>query len=81
MAFWSFTLSGTFLLLALFAGLPARVAGKLSLLLDFGRAALFFYVAHLMVVFVVGGVVVKWFGHDVGIPSANDPEETRGWTV
>lgn len=77
-AFWSFTLSGTFLLLALFAGLPARVAGKLSLLLDFGRAALFFYVAHLMVVFVVGGVVVKWFGHDVGIPSANDPEETRG---
>ncbi|KPM44975.1 hypothetical protein AK830_g1601 [Neonectria ditissima] len=77
-AFWAFTLAGNFFLLALFGGLPVRVARRLTMLLDFGRAALFFYIVHLFLVFIVGAVVVPLLGHDVGIPNPNNPNKSIG---
>ncbi|KAH6889489.1 hypothetical protein B0T10DRAFT_52795 [Thelonectria olida] len=77
-AFWAFTLAGNFFLLALFAGIPTHVASRFTMLLDFGRAALFFYIAHLFMVFLFGGVLIAWLGHDVGIPNPNNPDTSRG---
>lgn len=77
-AFWALTLAGTFFLLAFFAAIPARTASRFTMLLDFGRAALFFYIVHLFMVFIVGGAMVAWFGHDVGIPSSNNPDSSQG---
>ncbi|KAK7419836.1 hypothetical protein QQZ08_010670 [Neonectria magnoliae] len=77
-AFWAFTLAGNFFLLALFGGLPVRIGKRLTLLLDFGRAALFFYVVHLFMVFIVGAILVPLLGHDVGIPNPQDPDKSMG---
>ncbi|KAM5350226.1 hypothetical protein ACJ41O_006731 [Fusarium nematophilum] len=77
-AFWAFTLAGNFLLLAFFGGIPPAVAGRFTMLLDFGRAALFFYIAHLLLVFMLGPLMVKLFGHDTGSPEQMDPHSTRG---
>ncbi|KAH7165295.1 hypothetical protein EDB81DRAFT_778941 [Dactylonectria macrodidyma] len=77
-AFWAFTLAGNFFLLALFGGFPVRISQRLTILLDFGRAALFFYIAHLFAVFIFGAVLVRLFGHDVGIPSPQDPDNSKG---
>ncbi|KAM0424438.1 hypothetical protein ACHAPT_010360 [Fusarium lateritium] len=77
-AFWAFTLTGNFFLLAFFGGIPASVAKRFTLLLDFGRAALFFYIAHLFFVFIFGALMVSLFGHDTGIPTQMDPGSTRG---
>ncbi|KAK7419795.1 hypothetical protein QQX98_003168 [Neonectria punicea] len=77
-AFWAFTLAGNFFLLALFGGLPVRISKRLTLLLDFGRAALFFYIVHLFMVFIVGTILVPLLGHDVGIPNPQDPDKSMG---
>ncbi|KAH7145537.1 hypothetical protein B0J13DRAFT_323165 [Dactylonectria estremocensis] len=77
-AFWAFTLAGNFFLLALFGGLPVRISQRLTILLDFGRAALFFYIAHLFAVFIAGAILVRLFGHDVGIPSQSNPDNSQG---
>ncbi|KAH6982407.1 hypothetical protein EDB80DRAFT_882707 [Ilyonectria destructans] len=75
--FWAFTLPGNFFLLALFGGLPIRISQRFTILLDFGRAALFFYIAHLFAVFIVGAILVPLLGHDVGIPSPNNPDYSQ----
>ncbi|KAF4984117.1 hypothetical protein FDECE_17156 [Fusarium decemcellulare] len=77
-AFWAFTLAGNFFLLAFFGGIPTHMAKRMTLLLDFGRAALFFYLAHLFLVFILGAVMVGLFGHDTGHPEQMNPDSTRG---
>ncbi|KAF5715394.1 hypothetical protein FMUND_6876 [Fusarium mundagurra] len=77
-AFWAFTLAGNLFLLAIFGGIPTSVAKRFTMLLDFGRAALFFYLAHLFFVFIFGGVMVDWFGHETENHGQLDPDSTRG---
>ncbi|EMT62669.1 hypothetical protein FOC4_g10006295 [Fusarium odoratissimum] len=77
-AFWAFTLAGNLFLLAFFGGIPASVAKRFTMLLDFGRAALFFYLAHLFFVFIFGGVMVDWFGHETENHGQMDPDSKRG---
>ncbi|CAM1509555.1 Fc.00g032940.m01.CDS01 [Cosmosporella sp. VM-42] len=77
-AFWAFTMAGNLFLLAIFGAIPTHISKRFSLLLDFGTAALFFYVAHLFVVFILGSLIVKWFGHDVGLPNPMNPDITQG---
>ncbi|KAI1033174.1 hypothetical protein LB505_010573 [Fusarium chuoi] len=77
-AFWAFTLAGNLLLLAVFGGIPTSVARRFTMLLDFGRAALFFYLAHLFFVFIFGGVMVGWFGHETENHGQMDPDSKRG---
>ncbi|KAK3393327.1 hypothetical protein B0H63DRAFT_457974 [Podospora didyma] len=63
-AFWSFTMAGNFLFLALFGAIPARFATRLfKVLLVFGTSALFFYVLHIPLLFSIGGFVRARFGH------------------
>lgn len=77
-AFWAFTMAGCLFLLAIFGAIPTRISKRFSLLLDFGTAALFFYVAHLFVVFILGRILVTLFGHDTGIANPMKPDITRG---
>ncbi|SCV42109.1 uncharacterized protein FFB14_07636 [Fusarium fujikuroi] len=77
-AFWAFTLAGNLFLLAVFGGIPTSVAKRFTMLLDFGRAALFFYLAHLFFVFIFGGVMVGWFGHETENHGQMDPDSKRG---
>ncbi|KAJ4267154.1 hypothetical protein NW762_003254 [Fusarium torreyae] len=76
--FWAFTMAGNLFLLAFFGGIPTSVAKRFTILIDFGRAALFFYIAHLFFVFIVGSMLVRWFGHETDIPGQMDPGSTRG---
>ncbi|OAA62081.1 hypothetical protein LEL_10745 [Akanthomyces lecanii RCEF 1005] len=67
-AFWAATLAGNFYLLAALRTLPAQlVAKRFMMLLDFGRTALFFYVAHLVLIFSLSPWIVATFGHDTGV--------------
>lgn len=78
-AFWAFALAGNLLLLAILGAIPARVASRrLLILLDFGTAALFFYVVHLFVVAGAGAVMIPWFGREVGRANPMNPGSTRG---
>ncbi|KAL4732735.1 hypothetical protein ACLX1H_001754 [Fusarium chlamydosporum] len=77
-AFWAFTLAGNFLLLAFFGGIPTSVAKRFTILLDFGRAALFFYIVHMFFVFGFGSFWVYLFGHDTGRKQPINPGSTRG---
>ncbi|KAF4453670.1 hypothetical protein F53441_3679 [Fusarium austroafricanum] len=77
-AFWAFTMAGNLFLLAFFGGIPASIAKRFTMLLDFGRAALFFYLAHLFAVFMLGGVLVDWFGHETENHGQMDPGSTQG---
>ncbi|KAF5663651.1 hypothetical protein FHETE_7356 [Fusarium heterosporum] len=77
-AFWAFTMAGNLLLLAFFGGIPSTVAKRFTILLDFGRAALFFYLSHMFLVFIFGALMVRWFGHDTGRNGQMNPDSTRG---
>lgn len=77
-AFWAFTMAGCLFLLAIFGAIPTRISKRFSLLLDFGTAALFFYIAHLIVILILGRLFVKWFGHDTGLPNPWKPSVSRG---
>ena len=77
-AFWAFTMSGCLFLLAIFGAIPTRISKRFALLLDFGTAALFFYVTHLFVVFTLGRIFVVLFGHDTGLSHPMNPDSTRG---
>lgn len=70
LAFWSLTMSGTFSLLAILDAIPIHHAKKLTLLTDMGTSALFYYLVHLILIFVGGGIVVDLFGEptDMGDP-------------
>lgn len=77
-AFWSFTIAGVFTLLAAFDAIPIYIAKRISILLDFGTSALFFYVIHLVVVFTVGALIVALFGHETGIEDPMNAGKTKG---
>ncbi|GJN71058.1 hypothetical protein PLIIFM63780_002352 [Purpureocillium lilacinum] len=78
-AFWALTMAGNLALLALFGALPVRFARqRLTMLLDFGTTALFFYVAHMLVIFALGMALVALFGHDTGVADPMDPDNSRG---
>ncbi|KAK0632699.1 hypothetical protein B0T14DRAFT_533074 [Immersiella caudata] len=60
-AFWSLTMAVNFFLLALFGSIPPRVASQVfHVLLVYGTSALFFYVAHIFVLFSTGAVMLAW---------------------
>ncbi|KAM0274386.1 hypothetical protein ACHAQH_007888 [Verticillium albo-atrum] len=64
-AFFAFTLAGTFLLLALFTAIPAAFATRhFKVLLVFGTSALFFYVTHMFLLFAFGALLVALFGYE-----------------
>ncbi|KAG7141279.1 hypothetical protein HYQ45_002100 [Verticillium longisporum] len=64
-AFFAFTLAGTFLLLAIFTAVPASFATRyFKVLLVFGTSALFFYVTHMFLLFAFGGILVALFGYE-----------------
>ncbi|KZL63649.1 membrane protein [Colletotrichum incanum] len=69
-AFFAYTLSATFFLLAIFGMVPPRFATKwLKVLLAFGTSALFFYIMHLIVLFGLSMLVtLKLFGRENGVP-------------
>ncbi|TWU72324.1 hypothetical protein ED733_000908 [Metarhizium rileyi] len=77
-AFFALTMAGNLLLLALFAAIPPRVARQLTMLLEFGTSALFFYIVHLLLLFGLGILAVAAFGHETGIPDPIYPGKTRG---
>ncbi|KAH6994605.1 hypothetical protein EDB82DRAFT_198273 [Fusarium venenatum] len=77
-AFWAFTMAGNFFLLAIFKGIPTRVASRFTMLIDFGRAALFFYIVHMFFVFGFGAFWVYMFGHDTGRKKPMNPDVTDG---
>jgi hypothetical protein len=70
-AFSGYTLAGNFLLLGIFTAIPAAWAVKyLKPLIVFGTSALFFYVAHLVILFALNVPLVMWLGHQL---DHNDP--------
>lgn len=78
-AFWAFTLSANFALLAGLRSVPVSFAKKwMAMLLDFGTAALFFYVVHMGVVFGIGSAVVALFGWETGHGLPTDPKGAKG---
>jgi hypothetical protein len=77
-AFWAFTMAGNLVLLAIFGGIPTHVAKRFTMLIDFGRAALFFYIVHMFFVFGFGALWVWAFGHDTGRKQPMNPDSTRG---
>ncbi|KAK1584935.1 uncharacterized protein LY79DRAFT_559825 [Colletotrichum navitas] len=79
-AFFAYTLAATFFLLAALGAVPPRFATRrLGVLLVFGTSALFFYVAHLVVVFVLAMLVtVPLFGRETGRPAPMEGGSTRG---
>lgn len=75
-AFWSFTLSVNFVLLAFFGALPPRFAKRtFHVLLVFGTSALFFYVVHMFLLFGLGALWIKAVGHrlETKDPFTNQP--------
>ena len=73
-AFWAFTLAGNFALLAFFEALPLHISKRLTLLLDFGSSALFFYILHLVVAAALGGVLTALFGTERDFPNPLEPD-------
>ncbi|KAG5928312.1 hypothetical protein E4U42_000855 [Claviceps africana] len=78
LAFLAFTMAAILLIQAGFTAVPPHIAKRMSMLLDFGTSALFFYVAHMLIVLLLGAVVVALFGHDTGLPGPMNPDDTRG---
>ena len=76
-AFLAFTLAGNLLLLAAFTALPVHLGKRLTLLLDLGSSALFFYLAHFFTLIGISAVVLPLFGRETGhsIPGS---DSTRG---
>lgn len=62
-AFWALTMTGNFLLLSMFGALRPSVAKRMTLLLDLGGAALFYYVVHMTLIMGLAVVLLPLFGH------------------
>ncbi|KAK0656986.1 hypothetical protein B0T16DRAFT_307999, partial [Cercophora newfieldiana] len=63
-AFWSLTMGVNFFLLALFGSIPPAAAKRVfHVLLVYGTSALFFYVAHIFLLFFTGSWMVALVGH------------------
>lgn len=88
-AFWSLTMSGNFMFLAAFDAMPPEYAKKMTLLIDLGKSALFYYLVHLIIIFVGGGVAVEMFGEatdmedpmDPGVPKKGFKSMTAFWVA
>lgn len=78
-AFWALTMAGNMLLLAVLGAIPVHYAKRLTLLLDFGTTALFFYIVHMLLIFATAATLLPFFGHDTGVRNPMDPEKpSRG---
>ncbi|PNY29066.1 Uncharacterized protein TCAP_01009 [Tolypocladium capitatum] len=77
-AFWAMTMAGNLFLLALFGAIPIRIAKRFTVFLDFGTTALFFYVAHLLLVFLLARILIGLFGHDTGVADPMNPDDSWG---
>lgn len=67
-AFWAYSLAANYFLLGVMSEIPVSFAKRwLTILLDFGSTALFFYLVHLPVVFLVAIALTSLFGHDTGV--------------
>ncbi|KAK3329923.1 hypothetical protein B0H66DRAFT_542372 [Apodospora peruviana] len=65
-AFWSFTMAGNLLLLALFSTIPSAFATRaFKTLLVFGTSALFFYTIHIFLLVALALGAIAWLGHSV----------------
>ncbi|KAI3397518.1 hypothetical protein diail_10610 [Diaporthe ilicicola] len=74
-AFWSYGIGFSLLLLAFFGSLPAAVAlTVLNPLVVYGTSALFFYITHLLLLLVTKLIWLPRFGHDKGW---KDPQTGR----
>jgi len=76
-AYFCFTMGLNHLLLAMFGALPANVSRNIPTLMNFGTSALFFYVAHLLLLMLVSRIVNPLFGHDLGRPDMRDPTKNQ----
>lgn len=76
-AFTALTMSGLFLLLALFDSIPHHFAKRLTLLTDLGTSALFYYLVHLVLIFPGGGIAANLFGEDVDMEDPMNPGEPQ----
>lgn len=66
-AFWSYGIGSSLLLLAFFGTLPAAVASTvLHPLIVYGTSALFFYITHLLLLFVTKLIWLPRFGRNKG---------------
>ncbi|RYP68947.1 hypothetical protein DL771_006369 [Monosporascus sp. 5C6A] len=64
-AFFAFTMAGNLFLLALFDVIPFQVTKRFTLLLAYGKSALFFYLVHQVTLFPLGAVLKSMFGHEL----------------
>ncbi|RYO93276.1 hypothetical protein DL766_001396 [Monosporascus sp. MC13-8B] len=64
-AFFAYTMAGNLFLLALFDVIPFQVTKRFTLLLTYGKSALFFYLAHQVILFSLGAVLQSLFGHEL----------------
>lgn len=78
-AFWAYALGSNFLLLAFFGVLPVAVAlAVLNPLVVYGTSALFFYVAHLVLLFLSRMVWLPLKGHHMGWKDPITGDEAKG---
>lgn len=77
-AFWAFTMGANMFLLALFGGMPTHYAKRLTMLLDFGTTALFFYIVHMFFLIGMSVVLVPLFGHDTGVDDPISRKPSKG---
>ncbi|KAH7305920.1 hypothetical protein B0I35DRAFT_334167, partial [Stachybotrys elegans] len=73
-AFWAFTLAANFFLLAVLGAIPPHTAKRLTVLLDFGTSALFFYIVHLLVAVALSVLFIALFGTDAEARDPLDPD-------
>lgn len=84
-AFWSFTMAVNLIALALLGTVPARVATSVfRVLLVYGTSALFFYLAHIFLLQLLGAGWIAVMGHPVGFQDPFTGREAIGvdkiWT-
>ena len=75
-AYMALTMGGNMALLAAFTAIPPRVGKRLTLLLDLGTSALFFYVVHMGVLMVASIPLLALFGEDTGVENPMRPGDT-----
>lgn len=72
-AFFALTMAGNMMLMAVLTAMPPSAGKRLTMLLDFGTSALFFYIMHMLILLGLGSILVALFGHDLGRPDPMDP--------
>ncbi|KAK7742011.1 hypothetical protein SLS53_004595 [Cytospora paraplurivora] len=78
-AFWAYALGSNFLLLAFFDVLPVAVAlTVLNPIVVYGTSALFFYVTHLVLLFLSRLVWLPLKGHNMGWKDPITGDEAKG---